>query len=305
MAADPEVSSKEFEDDLDVENIFQLKQYHSDAPLQVTETPFSSDIPSRINLLQVSNTYGYAIIGTPDVSCGRSVDRKHSSQSGFLYTELKDLRQSLKSNESELRKVVVNLASPCKTRYLALSSDELTLFVAIAKDGPKAELWIYDVREVAKSSAVVPVHKVSVDCEEIMDIRPNTGDQAELVALLGDNRKLTLVDSKAGNVLRVFPMDDITSRDDIPIVCWSPKGKQIAIGTATGTIYQLSSNGDIKQTIPPPADFPGRFVDELAWVHSSTFIAFVTEELDCSASSDLVIVQLADKGVCSTRKFSL
>jgi hypothetical protein len=58
-------------------------------------------------------------------------------------------------------------------------------------------------------------------------------------------------------------------------VCWSRKGKQIAVGTSDGSIIQVKLDGEIAATITGDG-VEGLKVQELLWLENKLFLAFYT-----------------------------
>ena len=62
-------------------------------------------------------------------------------------------------------------------------------------------------------------------------------------------------------------------------LCWSPKGKQILIGTSNGLLLQITPQGDIKRRIESP-QLPRCWIQEIVWISTFHFICAVSQDPD-------------------------
>lgn len=108
--------------------------------------------------------------------------------------------------------------------------------------------------------------------EPLIDLCPNPAPDSPLLAVLGSSAApLTIFNLETSAVHATFPSDlGATS------ACWSVKGKQLAVGTASGTIVQLSPEGEQKALVPTPTDLSsnGAFeVRSVEWLENNVFLA--------------------------------
>ncbi len=62
-------------------------------------------------------------------------------------------------------------------------------------------------------------------------------------------------------------------------LCWSPKGKQILVGTCSGQIVQITPQGDVKRIVRSP-HFPGCCIEEIVWISTYHFICAFNQDPD-------------------------
>lgn len=81
---------------------------------------------------------------------------------------------------------------------------------------------------------------------EIIDLRPNPEALPDLAAVLFDNHQCKIMNITNGNTESHLPVDNVSA------ICWSPKGKQIAVGKLDGSIQHFDTNGALKSELSIP-----------------------------------------------------
>ncbi|CAG8445249.1 11760_t:CDS:10 [Ambispora leptoticha] len=196
-------------------------------------------ISTYASLLAISNKYGYLVAGT---------------KAGFMITRTQSLRQAFKSETSETETVVqgsLEVKIPKgPVEILKISADELTVFAEI-KGGI---IQLFDVTTLlnGEASTFIPYREYSFN-QTIRDIRPNPGPLPNVMAILFD---------KDGSIeLKNFIEDKTISTispksvgDQISAMAWSPKGKHLMGGTASGKLIKFDTDGSSSTGIQPPPD---------------------------------------------------
>lgn len=110
----------------------------------------------------------------------------------------------------------------------------------------------------------------------LLDLCPNPAPDSPLLAVVSPSAPLTIFNLETSSVHSTFP----ASPDGAPTAaCWSVKGKQLAVGTASGTILQYTPEGDQKARLARPADLalepgaPPFEVRALEWLENLVFLA--------------------------------
>jgi nucleoporin NUP159 len=149
-----------------------------------------------------------------------------------------------------------------------------SLFGSLA---PATDVATLDGRETSPEhllqSAPLKTLPALVAGESLIDLCPNPAPDSPLLAVLAPSAAapLTIFNLETSAVHATFPSDLAATS-----ACWSVKGKQLAVGTASGTIVQLSPEGEQKALVPAPADLSpsGAFeVRSVEWLENNVFLA--------------------------------
>ncbi|RKO92951.1 hypothetical protein BDK51DRAFT_40517 [Blyttiomyces helicus] len=227
---------------------FQLKPLQVETKLKVSGP--LKDAPSYASLLAVSQKYGYAVYATTK---------------GFAFAYTKDIRDVIRKADPRaivpFSKQVDVAVSDGAVHHVKLSADELTVIV-----GVKGAVLLFDVKHLAAGTAVDPFSRINMNAS-VVDIRPNPETFPDRCAVLDDSGNLTIVPF-GGEVVAV-PIPGLTS------MCWSKKGKQLAVGDRNGTIFQVTPAGQVKNKIPRPGSVSdGMIVRHILWLEKPFVIIY-------------------------------
>ncbi|KAA0716248.1 Nuclear pore complex protein [Triplophysa tibetana] len=247
------------------------------------------DLPKeRSNLLVVSNKYGLTFAG------------QDGTLKVFFTRDLMAVGH-VEANPNEIVENVsaITVSVNMSMHHLALSSDELTLSVCGTQDAAKLTVNFYDVRTFYNKSrqekhpfaSFSPANGSKV---VLQDLKWSPVEAFRLALCLSDGSMMVLDVQDSVNVLAQQP-----ASVGVTCVCWSPKGKQVAVGKQDATVVQFTPTLQAKKVIPCPRfysqDNPVKVLDVL-WLSTYTFgVVYAAADGSLETPPDLVMVSLPSK----------
>ncbi|KAJ3235789.1 hypothetical protein HDU81_000145, partial [Chytriomyces hyalinus] len=210
-----------------------IKSVPDDANVTVSE-PLHPAEGVIYNLLAISNKFGYVVFGT-------------STGFGFAFT--REVQNAVAQSASKERFVHVTSKHEVEihddiVNQIHLSANQEMIYIGLVT----GTILLYKAAEIS-SGNYDAFKTLTCPSEGNLLLQPNPETHPELCAIITSELELYMLSEPSGEFKNFEGTANTTA------ICWSRKGKQLAVGDNSGFVRQLSIEGVVKKTIPPPPQY--------------------------------------------------
>ncbi|XP_017772452.1 PREDICTED: nuclear pore complex protein DDB_G0274915-like [Nicrophorus vespilloides] len=252
---------------------FQFKLH---CRLNIFETDSDDSFSNICSLLACASRYGLIFVGT--------------KVNNFQVIQQQDIVNNTDKEFKNYPRRIVEL--PGVAQHLSVNCDCTKLSVVVERDGCATAI-IYDVLSFLKQSIFI-IKEIRLSPTPNVKVLQTDWNPAipDIFTACKSDGSLAVYEFK-GNALDIH---EIPNAAATTCFCWSPKGKQIAVGSKDGKITQYKPDLKPVKSINGPV-LDGNFsIISMQWASSFQFIGVYKSTTDANASSKLIVIDAPKTG---------
>lgn len=231
-----------------------------EAKLRLLPSPWPADAlpPPTASLLSIASQSGLLAAAGPNtvVIAGTEAVRKAFAGDSGVEGNVKSFTPQL---TLELGMRISQVAFTANEKYLVLSAEQ------------GGGIAVYEVQSLMQGNTQASF-AIPTDSTPLRMLLPNpTPERAELLAVVTVKGELLMANLTSRQFIN--GPQGITLKDGVSCVSWSTRGRQLIAGLGDGSCYQLTPEGEGKNSIPRPPDLEvDQHVSAISWLENELFL---------------------------------
>lgn len=246
-----------------------FKNIGGESKIQISKPWPADSLPlPTASLLAVASSKDLIIAAGPD---------------GLVVAKASNVRSASKKRSADSASFQPDLTIPTpRLTQVAVSADENVLVISAESGGGLAAYQI----DGLLNNQTDPALQLPTNNKALRALAPNP-TKAELFAAVTVDGELLVANLKENKL--VSGPNGVVLKDRVSCAAWSNKGKQVVVGLADGTAYQMTPEGEGKAIVPKPPSIPeDMHISAISWLETDVFLIFYSENSGVNSEAFIV-----------------